>query len=160
MQPIFLNRKDSAQLLSIGVDKFDRDVRPYITEIKWEGKTLFKVCELETFAVTIEQRWGRLTDQKGDVRICQDVKKVVSDSMVGIIKSENPSRARSLPVRPDLPDEGMPKPILKHGIGSNSKRSKGRVKPGPSFQKQKTEDLDSFLLLLESISNDARRSQG
>ena len=50
LDPIFINRKESARILGIGVDKFDRDVRPHIQTIEWGGKILFKLEEIKGFA--------------------------------------------------------------------------------------------------------------
>ena len=46
---IFLNRKESAELLGIDVNKFDTDVRPYIQHVEWGGRVLFKLEELKNF---------------------------------------------------------------------------------------------------------------
>ena len=63
MEPVFLNRKDSALTLGIGAENYDRDVRPSSEEIiLWGGRVLFK--ELRSHTVTIYKKLGHVIVNK------------------------------------------------------------------------------------------------
>ena len=54
-----LTRKLSAQYLSIGLNAFDSDVRPFLTEIPFKNKILFDRLDLDAYVDDYKQAVGR-----------------------------------------------------------------------------------------------------
>ncbi len=54
-----LTRKLSAQYLSIGLNAFDADVRPFLTEIPFKNKILFDRLDLDAYVDDYKQAVGR-----------------------------------------------------------------------------------------------------